>query len=133
MFIFICDIAFAIHGRTKVDWTQCTFGILKGWWRIIKTGIHLHNIKFVDMIWLTCCALHNMLLNVDGLKKPWDGGHPPTSDYESSFGNLEFDNLPLAMQRLFLPYKFFAFNISKAHFAAGGTEGNVELLGSGKE
>lgn len=46
---------------------ECTFGILKGRWRILKTGIRLHNTEVSDNIWLTCCALHNMLLDVDGL------------------------------------------------------------------
>ena len=45
---------------------ECTFGILKGRWRILKTGIRVHNTKVCDNIWLTCCALHNMLLDVDG-------------------------------------------------------------------
>ena len=40
---------------------ECTFGILKGRWRILKTGIRLHGIEAADKIWLTCCALHNWL------------------------------------------------------------------------
>ena len=44
-----------------------------------------------------------MLLCVDGLEKPWDGINMPTSDYEGRFGELEFDDLPLAMQRLYSP------------------------------
>ena len=60
-----------------------------------------------------------MLLNVDGLKKPWDREHMPISDYESSFGNLEFGNLPMAMQQLILPDKICVINISNAHFAVG--------------
>ena len=27
-----------------------------------------------DNIWFTCCALHNMLLNIDGLHKKWRKG-----------------------------------------------------------
>jgi hypothetical protein len=46
---------------------EYTFGILKGRWRILKTGIRLHGILNCDMIWLTCCALHNMILELDGL------------------------------------------------------------------
>ena len=29
-------------------------------------------------MWLTCCALHNMLLEVDGLAKGWKGGKKST-------------------------------------------------------
>lgn len=43
-----------------------TYGILKGKWRILKNGICLHRVDVVDHIWKTCCALHNMLLHVDG-------------------------------------------------------------------
>jgi hypothetical protein len=53
---------------------ECTFGILKGRWRILKTGIRLHNTAAADKIWLTCCALHNMLLDVDGLNEGWETG-----------------------------------------------------------
>jgi hypothetical protein len=45
---------------------ECMFGILKGRWRILNTGICLHTTEIVDNIWMTCFALHNMLLNVDG-------------------------------------------------------------------
>ena len=45
---------------------ECTFGILKGRWRILKAGVRLHGIKAVDKVWLTCCALHNLLLENDG-------------------------------------------------------------------
>jgi hypothetical protein len=51
-----------------------TFGILKGCWHILKTGIHLHGVEVADNIWKTCCALHNMLLEINGLDVEWSGG-----------------------------------------------------------
>jgi len=51
---------------------ECTFGILKGWFHILKTGIRLHSLKAADQIWKTCCALHNWLLETDGLDKFFD-------------------------------------------------------------
>ena len=45
---------------------ECTFGILKGRWRVLKAGIRLHGIEAVDRVWLTCCALHNLLLEYNG-------------------------------------------------------------------
>jgi hypothetical protein len=51
---------------------ECTFGILKGRFRILKMGIWLHKQKAADMIFLTCCALHNMLLDVDGMDPQWE-------------------------------------------------------------
>ena len=45
-----------------------------GRWRILKTGIRLHGLSVVDDIWFTCCALHNMLLHLDGLDAKWNKG-----------------------------------------------------------
>ena len=44
---------------------ECTFGILKGRWRILKSGICIEGVDAVDKVWLTCCALHNWLLEID--------------------------------------------------------------------
>jgi hypothetical protein len=52
---------------------ECTFGILKGHWRILKTGIRLQGMETANNIWLTCCAFHNWLLEVDGLDGEWEG------------------------------------------------------------
>ena len=50
------------------------FTYLIGRWRILKAGIRVHGLENADNIWFTCCALHNMLLNVDGLDKKWKKG-----------------------------------------------------------
>ena len=50
---------------------ECAFGILKGRWRILKHGIRLHGLLSCDRVWLTCCALHNFLLDIDGLAQLW--------------------------------------------------------------
>lgn len=42
--------------------------------RILKTGIRIHDLEAVDKIWRTCCALHNMLLEEDDLAANWVGG-----------------------------------------------------------
>ncbi|CAB9526768.1 Plant transposon protein [Seminavis robusta] len=54
--------------------SECTIGILKGRWRVLKTGIRLDGPEAADKMWLTCCALHNMLLESDGLDEEWVGG-----------------------------------------------------------
>ena len=60
-----------IHWSKWLEYMQkdvvCTFGILKGGWRILKSGVRIYCIDSVDHIWFTCCALHNWLLEVDGL------------------------------------------------------------------
>ena len=53
---------------------ECTFGILNQRFRILKTGIRVHSIALVDKIFKTCCALHNRLLEIDGMDVPWENG-----------------------------------------------------------
>ena len=78
---------------------ECTFGILKGRWRILKTGIRLHGILNCDMIWLTCCALHNMLLEIDGLASKWTDG------VQSDWQTMQDDDvdMPNAIRKLMNP------------------------------
>ena len=71
---------------------ECTFGILKGRFSVLKTGIRLHSLKDCDKIWLTCCALHNRLLFIDGLNEGWENG--VYSDFVSS------DDTNFAVSRL---------------------------------
>jgi hypothetical protein len=66
---------------------ECTFGIMKGRFRILKTGIPLHGIEATDRIWLTCCALHNFLLEEDGLDAGWD-----MNQYMSDLGHHDEDD-----------------------------------------
>lgn len=53
--------------------SESVFGILKGRWRVLQTGIRLHGAATADKVWLTCCALHNMLLTSDSLAEEWTG------------------------------------------------------------
>jgi hypothetical protein len=68
---------------------ECTFGILKGRWRILKTGVRLFGVKAADKTFLTCCALHNWLLEVDGLDERWQDG--VASDWEVSNEDTDDD------------------------------------------
>ena len=83
---------------------ECTFGILKGRFRQLKTGTRLHGIKATYRIWLTCCAMHNMLLDVDGLVE--DCRNNGKSDYEGEWGQHSretvINNLPPPMRERFL-------------------------------
>jgi hypothetical protein len=71
---------------------ECTFGILKGRWRILKTGVRVYGVDKVDEIWLTCCALHNWLLDIDGLSNKWNDG-VLVSDWDGEMGRMDFDGL----------------------------------------
>ena len=76
---------------------ECTFGILKGRFRILKAGVRCQGVKIADSVWMTCCALHNMLLEVDGITGEWDG-EGGLFDF-----NCESEELPFALQRLSSP------------------------------
>ena len=52
---------------------ECTFGILKQRFSILRYGVRLSSIKQVDQVWLTCCALHNKLLFLDNGNENWFG------------------------------------------------------------
>ena len=47
---------------------------------------------------MTCCALHNHLLDVDRLSHKWDNGVPLT--YENNDGEFQFEDIPVAIRRL---------------------------------
>jgi hypothetical protein len=76
---------------------ECTFGILKGRWRILKAGIRIHGITTADKIWKTCCALHNWLLHIDGLDKEWN------SVWQGDMGEYARTDMPEAIRRLVNP------------------------------
>ena len=77
---------------------ECAFGILKSRWRILKTGIRFYGILNCDRVWLTCCALHNLPLDKDGLSKDWNNG--VRCDYETT---NSIDDLPFAIRKLVSP------------------------------
>lgn len=87
---------------------ECTFGILKVRWRVLKYGIKLWGIDKTDTVWLTCFTLHNWLLEIDGLAIGWKNGvksHWKTDLYASS-------NVPFALSRLAKPRTMRDYNIS---------------------
>ena len=47
---------------------ECTFGILKNRFRILKTPMLFHDKATIDDIFWTCCVLHNMLLDHDEIE-----------------------------------------------------------------
>jgi len=84
---------------------ECTFDILKGRFRILKTGIRLLGVMKVDDVWKTCCALHNWLLDIDGISAVWRNGvRIWGSDWTGPLGDLDFEGVreevPNAIARL---------------------------------
>ena len=40
----------------------------------MKSGVRLHGVVALDSVWFTCCALHNWLIEIDGVTEEWVGG-----------------------------------------------------------
>ncbi len=75
---------------------ECTFGILKVRWRILKSGVRISDVVNIDKVWFTCCALHNWLSEIDKLNSQWRG-REPLSNWEGELGGLDVDGLPSAI------------------------------------
>ena len=56
---------------TRKD-VECVFGILKGRFRFLRHGILLQTQDKVDTAFFTCCILHNLILEADGMDKRWE-------------------------------------------------------------
>ena len=78
---------------------ECTFGILKCRFRILKTGFRIRDRAQIDHVWRTCCALHNLLLDVDGRADLWQNDVAPPGE-ESPLGLFEADDVPNVFARL---------------------------------
>jgi len=84
---------------------------MKGRFRLLRYGVRLYGIEKTDQVWMTCCALHNMLLQFDGLVKGWENGVKSVWEEEVD----QKADLPFALQRLMKP----------------GTSRNYDLSGTG--
>lgn len=101
---------------------ECTFGILKGRFRIIKAGIRLHGVVAVDRVWLTCCAMHNMMVELDGL----DASNALLGE-EGQFSAEEIDDvMPIALQRLYSPGELRTLDTSGVGRGTDHTTGDDE-------
>ena len=68
------DVRWSMWVESLRKVVECTFGIMKGRFRILKAGVRLHGVEAADKIWLTCCALHNWLLDETSTETDqWDG------------------------------------------------------------
>ena len=54
--------------------------------------MRIHGVDGVDDVWLMCCALHNWLLDIDGLNGEWKND-VPISNWEGSMGDMDFEGL----------------------------------------
>ncbi len=59
---------------------ECCFGSIKQRFRILKNPIEYHTKDSIDNVFFTCCILHNMLLQFDGLDRRWEVDHDKGSE-----------------------------------------------------
>ena len=78
---------------------ECSFGIMKQRFSTLRHGIRLSSIKRCDQIWITCCAIHNMLLFHDDYNNNWNVHEFESCNGSGSNVNLSNDNL-FAIMRL---------------------------------
>ena len=111
---------------------ECTFGILKGRFRVLKTGIRLGRQESGDRMFMTCCALHNWLLEVDGLDQRWENG--VASIWEGNLGlhdiNDVMEHLPVPMRRLLSPTALRRYDASSFVSSTTSTNNNNNINNS---
>ena len=57
------DVKWSMWVESLRKVVECTFGIMKERFRILKAGIRLYGVETAGRIWLTCCVSHNWLLD----------------------------------------------------------------------
>ena len=81
-------------------YVECTFGILKQRFAILRYGVRLSSIKKVDQVWLTCCALHNKLIFLDDGNENWHGFGDNVETSPSSTTSKNTNTTPFSLVRL---------------------------------
>lgn len=67
----------------------------------LRCSIKLWGLQNADKVWLTCCALHKQLLEVDELASGWENG--VQSNWETDIDDTY--DVPFAIKRLKIPKK----------------------------
>jgi hypothetical protein len=102
---------------------ECTFGILKGKWRIRMAGIRGHMAEPVPTLFLrlTVPCTTNWLLEVDGLDGEWDQGK--SSIRQGGVGEFEVDDEAtqhvFALRRLRTGSSFRNYDLSVRYGSRG--------------
>jgi hypothetical protein len=77
---------------------ECTFGILKGRFRILRNALLFQTQAQIDNVFNTCCMLHNILLTFDGL-----------DDWENIDWNILEPDEGLLIKLIYLFFNFILF------------------------
>ena len=92
------------------------FGKLKGHWHTLKTEISLDGVRIIDNVWITCCALHNWLLDIDGMLGKWISGVPQRTGemslHKDDF-SLDDSTVPQVIKSLLCNLNFRNYDTSR--------------------
>jgi hypothetical protein len=74
----------------------------------------------VDSVWFTCCALHNWLLEIEGLTEEWVGGVCKVmSEWEGDLGCLDYEGVPVEVPNA-LTLTCLSANLDPRNFDSSG-------------
>ena len=99
---------------------KCTFGTMKGRFRVLTSGTTPHGTQICDRIWLTCCVLHNPLLSMDDNENDWTGELGQFTEEET--GTV----VPFSLLRLNNPGHLRSHGIVGMGFGDDRTKGEEE-------
>jgi hypothetical protein len=68
---------------------ECTIGIMKQRFRELKNPVELHHQSDIDNMFWTCCILHNLLIEYDGLDRLWEEDPDAEPDEENDLMTLQ--------------------------------------------
>ena len=88
-----------IEGTSMMEWSkhvessrkdiECVFGILKKRFLFLKHPIRFQSPEIIHRTFLTCCVLHNLLLDFDGFDN-WEYQlHDDEEDANAAYGTIE--------------------------------------------
>ena len=88
-----------LEGSSMMEWSkhlessrkdiECVFGILKKRFLFLKHPIRFHDPVLIHRTFMTCCVLHNLLLEYDGMDN-WEYQlHDDEYDANAAYGTLE--------------------------------------------
>lgn len=116
---------------------ECTFGILKGRFRILKVPIEYHSHDKIDNVFFSCCILHNMLHAIDGLETMeagmhWSGEDGLLEHADRVDATRDHSRVGKAVDRLEVPEVETGFGSFRnqliRHYTAERALGNVQWL-----
>jgi hypothetical protein len=116
--------AWSSHVESLRKDVECTFGILKKRFMILKHAVRFHDIENLEHIFRTCCIFHNILLTHDW-RDDWesllDDDSDSDVDYDSSNDDLPDYRAPIG-------HTSFARGENRSHQEREAADGNEAFV-----